>query len=369
MQRLPDPDQNIGPFPYLSKKEWVTAARQEMDGAEPTQKLVQRVDGLEILPFYDASDLPSFHFPLPVSQNEFLGPRTWYNLQRITANDSLLANTVALQALNEGADGVLLDVHADSRPEILLKGIELPYCCTSFWVDAQNDTFFPGFAGLAKERKYKVSEVSGAIFWKSPPKSAVEHMQLFRDWDQFHSLGIASEGNGSPSTEIADLLASAVYLLDQLPDQKGLILPALRSIAFSLPIGSDFFLEIIKLKVLRQLWWQLAKAYHPDYHSHLFVHARIDPWNNPAYEPRENMIHSTTAAMSAVLGGSDAITLEAADPGDGLALRIARNVSSLLREESHLGKVSDPVAGSYYVESLTDQLASETWNKFRERTR
>ena len=74
----------------------------------------------------------------------------------------------------------------------------------------------------------------------------------------------------------------------------------------------------------------------------------------------------TYAAMAAILGGCDALTIEAEEEGNTMMNRIARNTSSILDEESFLSKVADPLAGSYYIESLTKQLAEKAWAKFKE---
>ena len=68
--------------------------------------------------------------------------------------------------------------------------------------------------------------------------------------------------------------------------------------------------------------------------------------------------------MSAILGGCDALTLEPEDD-QARSIRVARNVSNVLREESHFAKVADPLAGAYFVESLSLQLADTAWKSFQ----
>ena len=120
----------------------------------------------------------------------------------------------------------------------------------------------------------------------------------------------------------------------------------LNSNSILVDIGDDFFLEIAKLKALR------IKSQN----KNLFIHAFIKPFVNEAYKPHGNMISSTSRALAAVLGGCDALTVQAENTGDETQERIARNVSLLLREESHISKTADATAGSYYIESLIQQL-------------
>jgi methylmalonyl-CoA mutase len=98
--------------------------------------------------------------------------------------------------------------------------------------------------------------------------------------------------------------------------------------------------------------------------SNLFIHARSTAWSNAAFEPHENMLKSTTASMAAILGGCNALTIEPALEQNSRLSRVALNVSHILREESHLNKVADPTAGSYYMENLVQQVAQQAWAKF-----
>ncbi|MFZ6009577.1 MAG: methylmalonyl-CoA mutase family protein, partial [Bacteroidota bacterium] len=139
------------------------------------------------------------------------------------------------------------------------------------------------------------------------------------------------------------------------------------NIAFSLPVGTNFFLEQAKFKAMRLLWFQVAHAYGvKDFKAgQLHIHARGETWTPGNYQPHGNMLKSTTSAMSAIMGGCDALTVLAEDENNAIMSRVARNVSNLLREESHLNKVADPMAGSYALENMVHQLAEQAWKKFQ----
>jgi methylmalonyl-CoA mutase len=98
------------------------------------------------------------------------------------------------------------------------------------------------------------------------------------------------------------------------------------------------------------------------------IHSVTAVWNMTLYDPYVNMLRSTTEAMSAILGGTDSLTVEPFDkafrkPGV-FSERIARNQQLILREESYFDKVADPGAGSYYIENLTKLIADKTWKIF-----
>jgi methylmalonyl-CoA mutase len=147
---------------------------------------------------------------------------------------------------------------------------------------------------------------------------------------------------------------------------------AARAIKFTFGIGPDFFPEIAKLRAARMLWAVIVKAYGPksEEASLMHIHSVTGRWNKTLYDPHVNMLRTQTEAMSAVLGGAASITVEPFDTvfrtADEFSERIARNQQLLLMEESHLDKIADPGAGSYYIEELTSMIAREAWKLFLE---
>ncbi len=114
------------------------------------------------------------------------------------------------------------------------------------------------------------------------------------------------------------------------------------------PVGPAYFEEIAKFRALRRLC--------PDAR----IIARTSRWHATAYDPHVNLLRETTEAMSAIIGGCDALIVgqftEARGMTDDLSERLALNTQLLLRDESYFGQVADPAAGSWYIESLTADL-------------
>ena len=132
-------------------------------------------------------------------------------------------------------------------------------------------------------------------------------------------------------------------------------------VAFSVEVGTDFFFETSKLRALRAVWQKLLVKRGTDPKSPLLIHAWSRPWINEAYAPHGNMLKATTASMAAIFGGCDVLTVDAEDSDNTTMRRAARNVSNVLREESHFSKVADPLAGSYFVDDLTRRLSEQVW--------
>jgi methylmalonyl-CoA mutase len=166
--------------------------------------------------------------------------------------------------------------------------------------------------------------------------------------------------------EIVDSLLTVVELVESDATKKISVEQIFRSMAFSITIGADFFSSISKIRALNNLWLLLLEAYQIKDPFLAFIHARSRPSANENLQPHGNMLKQTTAAMAASMACCSALTVEPEDYKNGTMNRIARNVSPMLNDESHFGKVYDPLAGSFYVEALTNQIASEAWRKFQQ---
>ena len=135
-------------------------------------------------------------------------------------------------------------------------------------------------------------------------------------------------------------------------------------IEFVFAVGSNYFIEIAKLRAARVLWALAVGAFgqcdEGTCRMRLFV--RTPRRNKSAYDRYTNLLRVTTEAAAAVLGGCDQLTVEPFAFDAHLAL----NVQRILKEEAHLDAVADPAGGSYYIEALTDSLAREAWKLFQQ---
>ncbi|MBS2969559.1 hypothetical protein J9317_12365 [Metabacillus sp. KIGAM252] len=140
--------------------------------------------------------------------------------------------------------------------------------------------------------------------------------------------------------------------------------------AFSFSSGSQFFMETAKLRAARLLWSSIVSAFGGDLEAQkLYSHVKTSSFNKSRLDVHVNLLRTSTEAFSAVLGNADAITILPFDEVNGgsiLSERAARNIHYLLSEESLLGKVNDPSGGSWYIESLTQELAKAAWDKILE---
>jgi methylmalonyl-CoA mutase len=244
----------------------------------------------------------------------------------------------------------------------LLENIEWQHCALYF----KADEHFP-CAQLHRHiqnKKIQDHELPGAIFWTNP-----SHMGLsFPEIKGFRKFGIFIY-HTNPVDEIADALVQGVNTINTLHmhglDHASII----RQMAFSLPVSPNFLVEIAKLKALRMLWYQVVKTYGITQYmpEDLVLHTRSDVWINDKFQPHGNMLKSTLATMAAVAGGCDAHTVCAEQEQERMVSRMARNNSIILKNESHLDTVADPVAGSYVIETMVNEMAQIAWKKFQDK--
>ncbi|GHV36332.1 hypothetical protein FACS1894178_7430 [Bacteroidia bacterium] len=164
-------------------------------------------------------------------------------------------------------------------------------------------------------------------------------------------------------------LAWAKMYLSQLTAMKLTIDEIVPKIRVNLSIDSNYFFEIAKIRAARLLYHRLLTEYHAT-DSKIHITAITSSWNKTIYDAYNNVLRSTTEAMSAIIGGADALKIGSFDEffkaKNEFSSRIAENQQHILKEESHLDEVIDPAAGSYYIESITEEIAKQAWMFFQE---
>jgi methylmalonyl-CoA mutase len=184
----------------------------------------------------------------------------------------------------------------------------------------------------------------------------------------YYPLGIVVPPT-SPVQEISQSLEQTTLLMDVLTDnglKKDLVF---RSISLSFSCEENFFATIAKLKAIRILWYQLSQAFEIASYSpgDLHLHVTSQKWIDEKFQPHGNMIKNTAHAIAAVLGGCNALTIRAEDDNSEMMKRVGLHVTNLLKQESHLDDVSDPVAGAYALDRMVHEFAQAGWSDFQHR--
>ncbi len=374
-------------FQSTSKEEWIAQAIKDLRGKSFEEILVSHsLENIDIQPFYTFEDvahglpLESIHHQVnPQSSIPGLSPRLWSNAVRIEPDTDLtLTNKRLLHSLQMGADAIVLKLTGEEHLEALLKDVEPAYI--QIYLEPQSNPVrvLEVFKGWLHAQNHELELVSGGMLWDGAIaflktgdekaeafSSAKALLEIAADLPNFRviTLDIAHYHHAGANAvqEIAFGLAAFIDLADQLTDQGASAEEIFKNLLVTAGSGSSYFLEISKLKVLRILIKQLSDLYDVRLSAtDIVIYSQTSFWTKAVVDLDTNMLRNTTEAMSAILGGCNALEIMPHDFSDGksndFSLRMARNISNILKEESYLDKVMDPVAGSYFLEKLSGEL-------------
>ncbi len=192
-----------------------------------------------------------------------------------------------------------------------------------------------------------------------------------RHMPKFNSISISGyhmqEAGATLVQELAFTLADGKEYV-KTAMAKGLDVDAFAGrLSFFWAIGMNFYLEIAKMRAARLLWCRIMKGFGAKNPKSLMLrtHCQTSGWSLTEQDPYNNVVRTTIEAMAAVLGGTQSLHTNALDEAIALptdfSARIARNTQLIMQEETHITQVVDPWAGSYMMETLTQQMADAAW--------
>lgn len=178
-------------------------------------------------------------------------------------------------------------------------------------------------------------------------------------------------GGASDIQELAYSIATAIEYIHAMQIRGVDCNTTAKHLRFSFSLGANFFMEIAKMRAARMIWSQVVESFGGDKEAQkMNVHARTSAFTKSVYDPYVNMLRTTTEGFSGVIGGVDSLQVscfdEAIRPGDEFSRRIARNTQIILQNECNLRQPVDPAGGSWYIETLTQQVADKTWKLLQE---
>lgn len=397
---MADKEYLFSEFPEITREEWQEKITTDLKGADFERKLVWRtMEGFNLMPYYRLDDLQNKEYlnSLPGEFPYLRGTKLindWEVRQDIIVHDVTEANAKALDILYKGvtALGFIMTKKLNFEAfEILLKDIVIEALPVYFISDENNGHYTHLLSEYVTKHKLDKSKIQGSenvdtlafLSQKGffPYQNSDDILcQLIKESKEklptFRPIAIEAknfQNSGSNLTqELAFALSEAVYYLDKFTNSGLSIDEIAPRIQFNFAVGSNYFMEIGKLRAARMLWSKLVESYgvKDKNAAKIHIHVETSTWNMSVYDPYVNMLRATTECMSGVLGGADSINVV---PFNAIyeeptifSERIARNVQLILKEESHFARIQDPAAGSYYIETLTDTLATNAWKLFLE---
>lgn len=386
---MSDTSNPIAEFPAATLAQWRALVEKTLKG-EPFESLQRTtLEGLPIAPLYDgAAAAPSFA-PRPHDAE-----RPWDIRSIIAHPDPACANAELLADLEGGAASGLIVIDPAGQDGVaigsaedlarVLGGVMLefapiavdagflgpkaadwlgsaakssPTALLSFHFDPLSSFAREGASPGPVESHVVSAATVGARLIATYPKAGL-----------FLASGrVVHEAGGGEAGELAFALAAALTYAKALVRAGLPMQEAFAAIQLGLAADADYFATLAKHRAARLLWTRLVTACGAD------VPARIEARSSrrmlTVRDPWTNMLRLTSAAFGAAVGGADTVVLGAFTDALGLATEFARrqsrNAQLVLMEEAHLGRVSDPAAGSGYVEALTDEMARAAWAQFQ----
>ncbi|MEN6619511.1 MAG: methylmalonyl-CoA mutase family protein [Rikenellaceae bacterium] len=390
-------------FPPVSTSQWEEVITKDLKGADYEKKLVWKTqEGIAVRPYYRAEDLANLKhlesapgdFPFVRGTKE---SNQWLVRQGYCAWESFeKANAQAIDGLKKGVDSVGFCINgrkavSEAEMAILLKGINVSKTEVNFeGCSCATPKIIKSFIAYATSTGAKADEVYASFDFDplrtltttgnfccpdyvEKLKSCVE---LVTGYPGIRVVGVEGYAfNDAGSTSVQELgfaLAMGSEYMNLLTELGFAPEEAARRVKFTFAVGANYFMEIAKFRAARMLWANIVKEYGAAKKctQKMKIHAVTSQWNQTVYDSYVNMLRDTTEAMSAAIAGVDSLEVlpfdyQYCEPGE-FSNRIARNVQIILKEESHFDKVTDPAAGSYYVENLTASVAEEAWKLFKQ---
>lgn len=400
-------------FTSPTREAWMEKIQADLKGADYQKKMVWKThEGFNMEPFYRREDLEgmaqtdALPGEFPYLRGNRKDNNRWLVRQEIDANDAREANAKAIDLTCKGVTSLGFKI---PRKELsaafiatLLEGIKADEVELNFRT-CQGHTLELArlLAAYFTEKGYDPKSVTGSLNFDPLQKmltkgkdttpltgQLAELVQIMAPFPKFRCVAVNADTlcNSGAYTyqELGYALAWGNEYLQLMTEAGVPAALAAKKIKFNFGIGGVYFMEIAKFRAARMLWAQIVAQYHPVCPREdcpntgegkacrcackMAVNATTTTYNMTLFDSYVNMLRSQTETMSAALAGVDSIVVTPFDapyetPTE-FAERIARNQQLLLLEESHFDKIVDVAGGSYFVEKLTQSLATEAWKLF-----
>ena len=410
------------------KDVWYSAAAQELRGRTVDDLNWNTLEGIQIKPLYTAEDIAELDhmggvpgqepFTRGVKATMYAG-RPWTIRQYAGFSTAEESNAFYRKALASGQQGVSVafdlathrgydsdhdrvvgdvgkaGVSIDSVEDmkILFDGIQLDKVSVSMTMNGAVIPVLANFIVAGEEQGHAPSALSGTIqndilkefmvrnTYIYPPEPSMRIVADIIEYTssempKFNSISISGyhmqEAGANLVQELAFTLADGKEYVKTAIDRGMDVDKFSGRLSFFFAIGMNFFMEAAKLRAARLLWHRIMTelgAKNPR-SKMLRTHCQTSGVTLQEQDPYNNVVRTAYEAMSAVLGGTQSLHTNALDEAIALptefAARIARNTQLILQEETGVTNVVDPLAGSYYVEKLTSELAEAAWKLIEE---
>lgn len=358
-------------FNPVSSKLWKQKIQFELDGADYNKTVIwNSPEDIQIKPFYHKDEF--------VGLSEIETKASEFKIcQNIFVHDLAKSNLRALDSIARGAESIRFTIE-DENTDVakLLENLPLDNVTIYFNLGFLSIDFIKKIDAIAHSKKATIFcnlDPIGQLardgnWFKTNEKTNFDTINELFKMPPLGVTGLLSVNGGLYQNAGANIVQQIAYTLAHANEYFNRITTLNKSIVIEIAVGTNYFFEIAKLRAVRLLFKLIAKEYNHNFDCHLLVSPTKR--NKTIYDYNVNMLRTTTECMSAILGGAntvanlpyDALYHKDNEFGD----RIARNQLLILKNESYFDKVNNPADGSYYIESLTQQLAEKALALFKD---
>ena len=419
---------NPTPEKVATLEDWARAAARSAPAGDLDALNWHTPDGIVVKPLYTAADLkglpdtdtlPGFEPYLRGPQATMYAVRPWTIRQYAGFSTAEESNAFYRKALSSGGQGVSVafdlpthrgydsdhprvtgdvgkaGVAIDSVEDmkILFDGIPLDKVSVSMTMNGAVLPVLAGYIVAGEEQGVSQDQLSGTIqndilkefmvrnTYIYPPEPSMRIVGDIIEYTashmpKFNSISISGyhmqEAGANQSLELAFTLADGMEYV-KTAVAKGMDVDAFAGrLSFFWAIGMNFYLEVAKMRAARLLWCRIMKDFGAKKEKSLMLrtHCQTSGWSLTAQDPYNNVVRTTIEAMAAVFGGTQSLHTNSFDEAIALptafSSRIARNTQLIIQEETHITNVVDPWAGSYMMETLTQQMVEAAWTIIEE---
>ncbi len=416
-------DQTSNATRHARYQAWLTAAAKSAPGGDVGNLNWTTPEGIVVKPLYTAADLeglphadtlPGFEPFLRGPQATMYAVRPWTIRQYAGFSTAEESNAFYRKALAGGAQGVSVafdlathrgydsdhprvtgdvgkaGVAIDSIEDmkILFDGIPLDKVSVSMTMNGAVLPVLAGYVVAAEEQGVAQAQLSGTIqndilkefmvrnTYIYPPEPSMRIIGDIIEYTsahmpRFNSISISGyhiqEAGANQTLEMAFTLADGKEYVKTAIARGMDVDDFAGRLSFFWGVGMNFYLEIAKMRAARLLWCRIMKGFDAKNPKSLMLrtHSQTSGWSLTEQDPYNNIVRTTIEAMAAVFGGTQSLHTNSFDEAIALptefSARIARNTQLILQEETQITKVIDPWAGSYLIESLTQEMADKAW--------
>ncbi|HEY4553474.1 MAG TPA: methylmalonyl-CoA mutase family protein [Bacillaceae bacterium] len=380
-------------FDRASMEQWRTAAEQSMRGKPLESLQTASYEGISLQPLYVREDLDGIEMDMvPGAGNYVRGFHSrpkWHIAQKLEITDWQPLLEEVTKAAHRGQEAISINI--DRLNDIEHLQFEELFNIADLPISIMTKRHFTNAAAilLNSEPRYLPKgimatdvlscrlengelmkmESKAAENWKNSvirlDEQYKELKTILVDVAPFHSSG------ANAVQELATAIAGAVFYIEYFRQHGWEASRTTGKMAFHFAVGSSFFMEIAKLRAFRKLMATVLDAYGVKEGEGLpLVSAETSPYTKASLDPYVNLLRAGNEAFAAVMGGIDFLHVSPFDENVSMpaeaASRLAANTQLILREEALLDRVADPAGGSYYVETLTAEMADKAWALFQE---